>query len=126
MNHNVSASRDPPTAGLRRGSLTVGLACGALISVETGQRRVHALSVELLGVEFATNPFQPLFVLWVVRVIQDLEELSIAPDATDVLGRTGSPAFEADRVCHTGLRLQQLLDDEVVLPSVAKVIFIQQ
>src|SRR5438034_10100264 len=93
---------------------------------ETGQCRVHVLDVELLRVEFATDPFQPLLILWVVWISQDMQELGIAPDATDVLGRTSSPTLEAYRVRRTELGLEHFLDAEDMFPSVATVVFIEE
>src|SRR5207253_3537042 len=80
------------------------------LTEKPAQRRVHVLDIELLGVEFTTDPFQSFLVLRVVRIVQDLQQLGIAPRAAHILGRTGSSTLDADRVRRTGLGLEELLN----------------
>nr|WP_230879853.1 hypothetical protein [Planomonospora sp. ID67723] len=63
---------------------------------QAGQGGVHPGQVEGGGVE--AEPFQTILVLFMLGIGEDLQETVVAPDATAVFRRTGSPAGEAARI----------------------------
>jgi hypothetical protein len=56
---------------------------------------VGHLAVEPFGVEVATGPAFSIAVLGIVGVGDDVEEVGVAVDAADILGRTGTGAINA-------------------------------
>src|SRR5664280_3218485 len=61
------------------------------VSARKGQCPGHCCCVESVGVELGgvveSQPLQPVFVLLVGGVVQNLHELGVAPDAAAVVGR---------------------------------------
>jgi hypothetical protein len=84
--------------------------------------------VEARGIEFATDlrvrPGPHFLVLLVGRVGEDLLELLVAGITADILRRAGAFARGASGVDVSGLGLGARLDEELVLPAVAEVIFL--
>src|SRR5262249_38277498 len=56
--------------------------------------------IEGFGIEAATDPFEQLFVLLVVGVLDCLHEVGVPPDAAAVLWRAGPLPLQAKGVLH--------------------------
>src|SRR5207253_3476837 len=84
--------------------------------------------VEACGIEFAADlrvrPGPHFLVLFVGRVGEDLLELLVAGVAAGVLGRAGAFACGASGVGPAGFGLGACLNEDLVLPAVAAVIFV--
>src|SRR4029077_990252 len=87
-----------------------------------GQPLIHGVDVELFGVELTLEPFAQLVVTFMVRVALGLDELQITPGTPHVLGWASPLAVDADRIGPTLLGRQELLDHDLVLPTVAEVV----
>src|SRR5207253_6347141 len=88
-----------------------------------GLGQVEACGIELAA-DLRVRPGPHLLVLFVGRVGEDLLEPLVAGVAAGVLGWTGAFAPRAGRVGLAGLGLGARLDEELVLPAVAEVIFV--
>ena len=64
--------------------------------------------------------------LLVVWIGHGFEELGVAPDATDILRRAGSFAFDAKRVPNSLLCLEAALKQDLVLPVVTEVVLVAE
>ena len=75
------------------------------------------------------QPFQ-LLILVVVpfgfRSVEHLAQLLVTPDAAAIFGRAGSFPFDAPRIEDARLGIFRLADENVVLPAVAEIIFVEQ
>ena len=60
--------------------------------------------------------------LGVVRVLNLLQKVRVAPGAAAVLGRAASGAGQAAGIMDAGFRDQLLLDPDVVFPAVTEVV----
>ncbi len=77
--------------------------------------------VELGGVK-GTVPFELVFVLGMVGVVDGFDEFVKAPNAADVFRRTSVFARDAARVRDTGARLDDLFEYDCMLPTIAEVV----
>src|SRR4029077_11290813 len=73
-----------------------------------------------------SEPLQPVFVLLVGGVPQNLHELGVAPDAAAVVGRGGTPPPRATRVPRGLVMVENLLHPDVVVPVVAEIVGVAQ
>ena len=87
---------------------------------------VDFIEVELFGVEFPAYPFDELLVSLVLGVFKGFEHVIVAPDAAAVVGRAGEFALEAHRVIHTLSRRADLDHLDLVVPTVAEVVLIDE
>src|SRR5712671_617876 len=81
--------------------------------------------IELFRIEFATDPFDHLLVLGMLRVADRRQEIRISPDAAAIVGRTGALAADADRNRQTFGSVENFFNDHLMLPAVAEVVQIQ-
>ena len=87
-----------------------------------GESCVCYFGIEVVGVEVFTQPLTPLGVLWMSRIGDDFEQLTVAPGAAAILGRTPALSGGADG---TGQSLnvgRALFDHERMFPVVAEVV----
>src|SRR5215213_10514806 len=87
-----------------------------------GESCVCYFGIEVAGVEVFTQPLTPLGVLWMSRIGEDFEQLTVAPGAAAILGRTPALSGGADG---TGQSLnvgRALFDHERMFPVVAEVV----
>lgn len=87
-----------------------------------GESCVCDFGIEVVGVEIFTQPLTPLGVLWMSRIGEDFEQLTVAPGAATILGRTPALSGGADG---TGQSLdvgQALFDHERMFPVVAEIV----
>src|SRR4051812_50175180 len=61
-----------------------------------GESCVCDFGVEVVGVEVFTQPLTSLGVLWVSRIGEDFEQLTVAPGTAAILGRTPALPGGAD------------------------------
>src|SRR5262245_44128568 len=86
------------------------------------QRLVDGVAVELLRVELTSDPLPQLRVPLVLRVLDRLHQLLVAPRAAAVLGRARPLPGDAPRVADARLGGEHLLHLDRVLPVVAEVV----
>src|SRR6185312_11365083 len=82
--------------------------------------------VEPLRIELATGPGEHALVLLVVWIGNLRHERGVAGTPADILRRARALAAGHARVSHTGLRLLDRLEDDVMLPAIAKVVFVDE
>jgi Metallo-beta-lactamase superfamily len=78
------------------------------------------------GIELATDPFQHTLVLGMLRVADRCQKTDVSPDATAILGGTGTVAGEAERVVLPLFPRQYLFNEQLVFPAIAKIILIEE
>src|ERR671910_867622 len=61
-----------------------------------GESCVCYFGIEVVGVEVVTQPLTPLGVLWMSRIGEDFEQLTVAPGAAAILGWTPALSGGAD------------------------------
>ena len=64
--------------------------------------------------------------LRVIRLLDRFQKVGIAPNTPYILRRTVAFALDAARIADLWLRRQELLYDDLVLPTIAKVIFVDE
>src|SRR5712691_43704 len=124
INHNGPRVQRP----LRCGQCT--LAHGKTTETSRGspdllQRSIHLLHVKRFRIEGVFTPLQILVMLRVIRVANRFQKGPIAPDTASIFWRTMPLPREAVWVSRLGLRLQDLLQKHLMVPSVAEVIFVE-
>lgn len=87
---------------------------------------VDVLGGDGVGVEFAgvveAEPFEHLLVFVVAGVGEDLFEVRVSPGAAAVLWWAGSLRGHEDRVVDVRVGIEQVFDEDLVLPVVAEVV----
>src|SRR5208337_1486270 len=96
------------------------------LSPEILQLSVHCLDRELLRVELAADPFLHVPVVPVPRNDYRFQEIGVAPDTAAVLGRTSPGSFGAPGILDLGLRLNNSLKLDAVLPAISEVVLIDK
>jgi len=84
----------------------------------------HPTGIELLRIELVTHPLTHLLVLFVRRVIQDLEQRLVAPWPAAILRRACALAAYASRIFPAFLTIRNLLQEDLVAPTVSEIIFV--
>ncbi len=106
-------------------SLSGGAELGQHSGVEPA---VSFVQVESIGLEVGpldvAQPLQHALVLGMVRVGDCLDQRLVAVRAATILRRTRAFAGHADRVMGGRFGRLQLLEDDLVIPTVAKVVLI--
>ena len=83
-------------------------------------------TLEPLGVEMAAGPAFVVAVLGIVGVGDDVEEVGVAVDAADILGRSGTGAVDAAGRARRRVEGEEPLELDDVLPIVAEVIEVKE
>ena len=86
------------------------------------QQKVGRGQIKLLWIKFAANPINHPLMLVVFRIADRVKKIGISPDATDILRRTRPTARHTDRIDASLLGGQNLLDHNVVIPTITKVV----
>src|SRR5215813_13044322 len=79
-----------------------------------------------MRVEVVGEPFLELAVALVAGVVEGLQELTIAPRTTDVLGWTVALGLDQAGIKHARFGIDQAFDLDRVLPAIAEVVEILQ
>src|SRR4051812_32170944 len=87
-----------------------------------GESCVCDFGIEVLGVEVFAQPLTSLGVLWMSRIGEDFEQLTVAPGTTAILGWTPALPGGADGTGQSLNGRQALLDHERMFPVVAEVV----
>lgn len=93
-----------------------------LASTYGRQIRVNCLHVKRFRVEFATDLFHHVFVFGVFRVLDFLQEVTIAPRSATVIRWGRSFAIDAARVMGAFFGGNHLFHLDCVVPIVAEVV----
>src|SRR5436190_5005145 len=93
-------------------------------SVKSVQAPIDNVQVESLRIEGTSHPFQQFFVPLVLWIGHRLEQLFVTSDSAAILGRAGARASKTHRILRSGFGAQSFLDDNVMQPAVAHVIFV--
>jgi hypothetical protein len=62
--------------------------------------------------------------LWMVGVVDRLQQGLVSSHSAYVFGRTGAGTRQADRITHTRLRGKNVFDEELMMPPVPKVVLV--
>ena len=99
---------------------------GGVLSLEPLQTSVRGLQVEPARVPLATDPFFHLLVLLVFRVSQCHQQFIVAVDAAGVLWRARVSSGQTERMSEGGVGRQDPFDKNLVLPTIAEVVFVNE
>ncbi|MBT9161790.1 MAG: hypothetical protein DDT27_00329 [Dehalococcoidia bacterium] len=64
--------------------------------------------------------------LFVTRVTDDFQEVGIAPDPTAVFGRASTSTRKTDGIAYPWLRWQNSLNQDLVFPTIAEVVLVDE
>jgi hypothetical protein len=92
--------------------------------VQPPQRAVRRRQVERQRVERAAEPRQQVPVCLAAPAPERRQEIRVPPDPAAILGRAGPAPRQAGRAPRAGVRPQQALDDDAVVPAVAEVVLV--
>jgi hypothetical protein len=101
----------PADTGVTHGhslwSAKLSLAYPHLRLFEALELPIDLVQIKGLWIKLATDPFQQLLMLGVLRILYSVQKARVTPDATAILGRTGAFAREAHWVV-LGLNIARL------------------
>ena len=89
-------------------------------------REVRLANIEGLRIERSADPLHHVLVLGMPRVCKSLEELYIPNVAPNVFRRAGALSSLDHRVATVIPGRQDRLEDHIMLPAVAEVVFVGQ
>ena len=114
-------------SGRAPGAFRAGLAQAdtAVGSERVADISVSHLAVEPLRIEVAAGPAFGFAVLGIFGVGDDIEEVGVAVDAADILGRSGAGAIDAVGSARLRVEGEEPLEFDDVLPVIAKVVDIE-
>jgi hypothetical protein len=81
---------------------------------------------ELLGIEAPADPFEHARVVFVLRIADGLEEISVSPRSAAVFRRAGASALDTTRITRVRFRWHSAFKDDFVPPAVAEVVFVEK
>jgi hypothetical protein len=87
---------------------------------------VDLVLIKDVRIELASHPFQHLVMLGVLWIADRFQKTRVAPDAPAILGRTGPFAREADGVTLPLVPRQDLFHEQLVLPAIPEIVFIEE
>src|SRR5207249_10330600 len=85
------------------------------------QRNIKFIQVELFRVEFAADPLDHFFVLFMAGIADRRQKIFVSARAAAVLGRAGAGAADTARIPNAGLGRQNFLQQYLMLPAIAEV-----
>ena len=88
----------------------------------SGEHCVGDVGMEVVGVEVFPQPLTALGVLWMSRIGEDVEQLTVAPGTAAILGRARPLAGHTNGVLHSLFGSESFLQNQLMNPCVPKVI----
>jgi hypothetical protein len=82
------------------------------------------LKVKVAGIKWTAEPVEQLLVFCVLRIVNSLQEVVVAKDATAVFWRTGVLSIQANRTLFFRISSQNFFHDYFVFPAIAKIVFV--
>jgi hypothetical protein len=96
--HSAVTFRSAPRSG---NALALGRRLSRPLFGEPGEFLGEAICIDVLGIEVVSDPFAEVGVAFMLGIVDGLEELGVAPGATDVLGGgTTSDGLDQARTEH--------------------------
>ena len=96
------------------------------LSLDPFQTSVRILWAKPSRVPLAADPLLHLLVLFVFRFSQCREQFVVAVDAAAILWRARVASGQTGRMFECGVGRQDLFDEDLVLPTVAEVVFVDE
>jgi hypothetical protein len=90
------------------------------------ERPVRRSEIESSGVEVTAAPFRVLVVLWVARVREGFEKMSVPVGPADILRRTRACASKDSGIPRAGARSTDRFEDQIVFPPIPKIVLVDQ
>ena len=78
----------------------------------------------MLGVEIIPDPFQISLMLWMVGIVDRLQQILVSDSSAYVFRWAGAGARKADRVTHTCLRGKNVFDEELMRLQIAEIVLV--
>src|SRR5215210_286105 len=98
----------------------------AYVLAERFQPPVDPVQVNRHRVEVPSYPFEHIFVVRVLLILDGLQHHVVSWNATAVFGRGSVLTLDADRIAYAFLRCPQFLDQDLVLPAVTEVVLVKE
>src|SRR5712691_12510240 len=96
---------------------------------EVLQLPIHLVQIKGLRIKLAPDPFQHLLVLGVLWIAHRFEQTGVAPDATAILGGTGTFPGETDGVAlprvDPRVEWQPLFHKQLVVPAIPEIVLVE-
>ena len=87
---------------------------------------IGQLQIEPFGIEVAAGPALGVAVLGIVGVGDDVEELGVAMDAANILGRSGAGAVDAAGGARRRVEGKEAFELDDVFPVVAEIVDVKE
>jgi hypothetical protein len=88
------------------------------------QAVIHFIQVEMFRIEFSAGPLLVFIMLGMFWIAYRFQELLIAPYTAHILWRASPFARNTKRIAYTLFRWQDFFHDQLVFPTIPKIIFI--
>src|ERR1019366_7478492 len=96
------------------------------LSLDPFQASVRGLKAKLRRIPRAPNPFLHFLVLLVLWISHRLHKVGVAGASAAILWRAGVGSAQADRMFEVRVGRQDLFDENLVLPTIAEVVFVNK
>ena len=90
------------------------------------QHSIDARQIELVGIECAAQPRKHFGVFGIPGIANRLHKISVAPHPADIFRRTSALTVQTARIARALFGLQDFLDDDVMLPTIAEIVEIDE
>ena len=90
------------------------------------QGAVHSIHAEFSRIKILFQPLDQMLVIRVLGIGNHSQQVIISINAATILWRTGILARSADGISHGWIRRQNLLNEDVVQPTVTEIIFVEE
>jgi hypothetical protein len=87
--------------------------------LEEMQHSIDPRQIEPIGIECTAHPLKHFGVFAMSGILNRLQKIGIAPHAAKIFRRTGALPVQTEWVARTLFGRQNLLDDDVVFPTIS-------
>src|SRR5260370_39731329 len=101
----------------------MGLTLGSFAATARGcEHLIGLVNRKGLGIKIIADPVAHFFVSFVVGIVEGIYKVVESGDASTIFRWTRELTIRADRIRHTRINGKPLLQDDAMLPAIAKII----